>query len=114
MMQLKAWICCKCGKKVTPGKEKTLQLIDRNDFTANYEGDVLSISPKRLWEYCLCPECFDEFNKSTSHPYKPVEEEKDGAERCWKCGKVLTPENQSSIEYLSNPPKHTCKECEKM
>lgn len=32
---------------------------------------------------------------------------------CWKCGKKLNNRNRSSVEYLSFPPKYTCKECEK-
>lgn len=35
-------------------------------------------------------------------------------ERCWKCGKLITPENVSSVCYPSFPPKHTCKECEEV
>lgn len=33
-------------------------------------------------------------------------------EKCWKCGKILTDSNISSVVYLSNPPKHTCIDCE--
>lgn len=37
----------------------------------------------------------------------------DDEKRCWKCGKKLTPENTSNIVYTSNPPRYTCKDCEK-
>ena len=37
----------------------------------------------------------------------------DDEKMCWKCGKKLTPENTSNIVYTSNPPRYTCKDCEK-
>jgi hypothetical protein len=33
-------------------------------------------------------------------------------DKCWKCGKELTPENRSEVIYTSNPPKYTCKSCD--
>ncbi len=33
-------------------------------------------------------------------------------EKCWKCGRLLTPENVGPLVYLSNPPKHACTTCD--
>lgn len=33
-------------------------------------------------------------------------------ETCWKCGKLLTPENVGPLLYLSSPPKHACIDCD--
>lgn len=33
-------------------------------------------------------------------------------DKCWKCGKELTPENRSEVVYTSDPPKYTCKSCD--
>ena len=33
-------------------------------------------------------------------------------ERCWKCGRLLTPENVGPLLYLTEPPKHACTTCD--
>lgn len=33
-------------------------------------------------------------------------------ERCWKCGRLLTPENTGPLLYLTDPPKHACTTCD--
>lgn len=105
MMRINAWTCSLCGKEVKPGQEKYLQLIDRDHRATTFEkDDIVVLSPTVLWEYCLCPDCFNTFNNSARTPYTGY--------TCWKCGKRLTAENISNVMYCSNPPKYTCKECE--
>lgn len=106
--------CNKCRCDIEPGVEKSLQLIDRKNLVAEFrtDGDI-TLSPKVLWEYTLCPKCFKEFNDSTSYPYSTNTSQSNVAQKsCWKCGKALTLENISNVVYTSNPPKYTCKVCD--
>lgn len=32
--------------------------------------------------------------------------------KCWKCGKLLTPENTGPLVYLTDPPKYACTDCD--
>ena len=110
-------VCGKCKKQIKHGEEKYLQLIDRNETTATLlnHGHMLSVAPKVLWEYCLCPKCFEKFNKEMTYPYKNIEgkkEPQEDFERCWKCGKALDDKNRSNLVYTSNPPKYSCKDCD--
>lgn len=70
MVQITTYFCNKCKKQFEIGSEKYLQLIDRQKMTMNHYGDNLVVQPTFLHEYTLCPECFKEFNESTSFPYK--------------------------------------------
>ena len=70
MIQIVAYKCNKCGNDIEPGTEKTLELLDRKNSEYIHQDGKLVVVPIALWEYCLCPSCFKEFNLSTSHPYE--------------------------------------------
>lgn len=66
-------ICSKCRNEIEHGKEKYLQLIDRNKpiYYADESGGV--VLPTVKWEYCLCPKCFNDFNNSMYYPFKEMQ-----------------------------------------
>lgn len=68
-------LCSKCRNEIEPGKENYIQLIDRQNisFYANKSGGV--VLPTTKWEWCLCPKCFEAFNKEMAFPYKENEVE---------------------------------------
>jgi len=60
MFQVVAYKCSKCNGGIKPGKEKTLQLVNRDKrvFLGN------ALVPTIENEYTLCPKCFREFTES--------------------------------------------------
>lgn len=67
-------ICSQCGNEI-PNRQEVhyLGLIDREHPTYFVTDDGQAIvSPRPLWEYCLCNKCFQKFNSSVRNPYKPL------------------------------------------
>ena len=59
-------LCSKCSKEIETGREIFLQLIDRNNML--YDNNA--VRPAIKWEYCLCQNCFNDFNNSVRYPYQ--------------------------------------------
>ena len=70
MLQVNQIMCNKCQQFVDPKEIHYLQLIDDNEREYFSSGLAAALVPKVLWQYSMCKKCFDEFNNSTSHPYK--------------------------------------------
>lgn len=65
----------------------------------------------RSVKFIECKFCHEKENE-TVVPSEENETKIETKQVCWKCGKVLDENNRSSLMYLSNPPKYTCKDCE--
>lgn len=62
-------ICNRCLNEIEPGKEKYLQLVDKNKLTHYADEDGVVVVPTVRWEYCLCTNCFNEFNDEMNYPF---------------------------------------------